>query len=108
MTPGLPKRSRPDYRPRAVAIPRAFSASAMARGDAAPALCISQMIGRKLAAWRSALVSMVAAAALRASARFGAPSFTPRALARESASRVSPMPSYHRDRQRQLALQKPS
>jgi len=35
--------------PRAVATPRAFNASAMARNDVAPARCISRMIGTTLA-----------------------------------------------------------
>jgi hypothetical protein len=52
--------------PRAVAIPRAFNASAIARSDVAPAFCISLMIGSTFAACRSALSSMVTAAALRA------------------------------------------
>ena len=34
---------------RAVATPRAFNASAMARNDVAPARCISRMIGTTLA-----------------------------------------------------------
>jgi hypothetical protein len=36
--------------PRAAAIPRAFNASAMARSDVAPALCISLMMGSTFAA----------------------------------------------------------
>jgi hypothetical protein len=49
--------------PRAVATPRAFNDSAMARNEVAPARCISRMIGRTLAAWPSAPAQ---ASALRA------------------------------------------
>jgi hypothetical protein len=52
--------------PRAVGTPRAFSASAMARSDLAPAFCISRMIGSTLAACRSALAATTSTATLRA------------------------------------------
>jgi hypothetical protein len=60
----------------------------MARSDVAPARCISRMIGTTLAACRFAFASMTSTAALRAWASLGPPSLTPRALARDSASRV--------------------
>ena len=50
-------------------MPRAFSASAIRWSDVAPVRCISRMIGRTLAAWRSARALMDVAATLRESPR---------------------------------------
>ena len=52
--------------PRAVATPRAFSAAAISLRDVAPAFCASRMMGRTLAANRSASAVTASSALLRA------------------------------------------
>src|SRR5450756_139129 len=63
--------------PRAVATPRAFSASATSRRVLAPAFCASLMIGSTLAAYLSALVLITTWAASRASGSLGPPRTLP-------------------------------
>ena len=62
--------------PRAVAIPRAFSAAAISLRDAAPALCASRIRGSTLAANLSAEAVTVSSALLRATWSLGLPSVT--------------------------------
>jgi hypothetical protein len=60
----------------------------MARNDATPLAFICSMMGLVLAANLSALALLLAQPLRRASASFGPPSFTPRALAACSAAFV--------------------
>jgi hypothetical protein len=74
--------------PRGVEIPRALSASAMARRLVAPDSWISAMIGGTLPAARSASALIAATASPLAASICGLPSLTPFAFAAPSADLV--------------------
>lgn len=65
--------------PRAVAMPRAFGASAISRSVRAPAFCASRMIGSTLVAYPSASYFTASTALLLATLSLGLPRVTPRA-----------------------------